>query len=200
MLGVGVVAIALTGVIFNQSRKEIARVFHLPPIGRDLKNYDKPLTQMIGVSPIDKNRISLLVEKSKYRLTVYYGERAVKSYPIVLGGNPTDDKRQEGDSCTPEGRFRIIKAYPHDRWSKFLWLNYPTRDSWAKHNKAKLAGKISQEASIGSEIGIHGVPSGCDNYITTGMNWTAGCISLKIKDIDEIYTVVQAGSDVEIVR
>ncbi|MGL5065025.1 MAG: hypothetical protein ACRC62_34080, partial [Microcoleus sp.] len=42
----------------------------LPP--DNLLNYDKPLTQILGApDKLDQTRISILVEKSKYKLTLY---------------------------------------------------------------------------------------------------------------------------------
>jgi murein L,D-transpeptidase YafK len=60
------------------------------------------LQDLLG-SDFKKERVSILVEKSKYKLTVLYDEQPVKSYPIVLGGSPAGDKRVEGDRKTPEG-------------------------------------------------------------------------------------------------
>ena len=54
----------------------------------DLLNYETPLVQLISEKPLRKSRIALQVEKSRYRLTVLYRGKAVKSYPIVLGANP----------------------------------------------------------------------------------------------------------------
>lgn len=146
-----------------------------------------------------KPRVSLLVEKSKYRLTVYDHDTAVKSYPIVLGGNPAADKLREGDRCTPEGQFQIQDKYPHPSWRRFLWINYPTPDSWRKHRRAKADGKIPPDAAIGGEIGIHGVPEGQDRLIDQRINWTLGCVSLKNADMEELYEVVEKGAPVTIV-
>ncbi|MEG4503466.1 L,D-transpeptidase family protein [Microcoleus sp. F6_B4] len=104
----------------------------------NLLNYDKPLIQILGEpNKLDKNIISILVQKSKYRLTVYDSKKPVKSYPVVFGGNPAGDKLKAGDLRTPEGVFSIKYLYPHESWSKFLWLDYPTKQSWRKHIKAK---------------------------------------------------------------
>jgi hypothetical protein len=134
-----------------------------------LPTNDRPLnpTQPLQVllKDADKSKVSILVEKSKYRLTVFYQLQPVKSYAIVLGSNPTGDKRSQGDKKTPEGIFRIRDRYPHPDWSRFIWLNYPTGQSWRKHFQAKLAGKLSWFLPIGDEIGIHGVPNGGDHLI-----------------------------------
>jgi murein L,D-transpeptidase YafK len=164
---------------------------------KNILNYDKKLSSLIK-SPINKDRINILVEKSKYILTIKYNDKAIKQYPVVLGSDPVNDKLYEDDSRTPEGKFKIKMLYPHKRWSKFLWLNYPTIDSWKKHNNAKKKGLIEQSAGIGGEVGIHGPPKGKDYLIDDGTNWTAGCISLKQKDVDEIYKYCQIGTTVEI--
>jgi hypothetical protein len=62
----------------------------------DLLNYETPLGDLLE-SPVDKDRISLLIEKPQYRLTVLYDGRPVKQYPVVFGGNPVDDKLRQGD-------------------------------------------------------------------------------------------------------
>ncbi|MCL1473871.1 L,D-transpeptidase family protein [Argonema antarcticum] len=175
-----------------------ANITHPRLADNQLLNYDKQITQILGKDKNDKNKISILIEKSKYRLIIYYDKQPVKSYPVVFGANPVDDKLKEGDKRTPEGRFKIKDLYPHPAWSKFLWLDYPNKYSWRKHFQAKLSGKINWDNSIGGEIGIHGTPN--DDFIQKGSNWTLGCISLKNQDVDEIYRFVQQGTEVEIIR
>jgi murein L,D-transpeptidase YafK len=164
----------------------------------DLLNYHRSLSDLAGPGGVDRKQVSLRIEKTQFRLTVYVAGKPLKAYPIVLGRNPTDDKLREGDGCTPEGRFRIKAMYPHRAWSKFLWLDYPTADSWRKFNTAKRQGLIPKRAAIGGEIGIHGVPDRNDRLIDTRTNWTLGCISLKTADIEELYGVVRRGTVVEI--
>lgn len=118
----------------------------------------------------------------------------------MFGTNPIDDKLMEGDRCTPEGIFNIKSKYPHKSWSKFIWIDYPTKESWAKHNEAIEKGFIPRDSKIGGEVGIHGVPANCDYAIDNRQNWTWGCISLKNKDINEIYDVVNSGTIVRIVK
>jgi murein L,D-transpeptidase YafK len=172
--------------------------YHLPLHESTLINRDRSLAELLG-NNIDKNRISILVEKSKYRLTIYRDRVAVKAYLVVFGDNPTGDKLKEGDRRTPEGIFHLQDLYAHPQWSKFLWLDYPTADSWRKHLAAKKAGKIPWYSSIGSEVGIHGVPANSDRSIDVRLNWTWGCVSLKNRDIDEIYQFTHKGTLVEIV-
>jgi lipoprotein-anchoring transpeptidase ErfK/SrfK len=148
---------------------------------------------------VAKSSISIFIEKSKYRLTIYRDKQPLKSYPIVLGDSPTGDKFNEGDRRTPEGIFQVKALYPHSQWSKFLWFDYPNLASWRKHLSAKQTGIIPWYKSIGRDVGIHGVPVNSDKLIDLQDNWTWGCISLKTADINEIYAVSRSGTLVEIV-
>lgn len=161
-----------------------------------LVNTDHSLAKLIDSLKISVKDIYILIDKSDYTLSVIAADQRIKDYPVVFGPNPTDDKRMEGDKCTPEGTFHIVSKYPHKSWNKFLWLNYPTSESWAKHRKAKQEGSIPSDAKIGGEIGIHGVPAGMDALIDAGRNWTLGCISLKNKDVDEIYPYITEQTDI----
>lgn len=156
-----------------------------------------PEQQLADLLPVNA-KINIKIDKSDYKLYVFHKDTLVKSYPVVFGGNPIDDKRMQGDQCTPEGSFKINSKYPHKSWSKFIWLNYPTSDSWEKHNAAKKEGLIPKNAKIGGEIGIHGVPKGMDFLIDIKQNWTLGCISLKNKDINEIYPFIDQNTPIKI--
>lgn len=164
----------------------------------DYYNYEIPLSKLIDSLDINPNSIRVLIDKSDYKLSILTQNKIIKEYPVVFGGNPNDDKLMEGDQCTPEGIFHIVSKYPHKEWSKFIWLDYPTKDSWEKHNKAKDEAKIPRDAKIGGEIGIHGVPAGFDTAIDLRQNWTLGCISLKNKDINEIYPYFNEETIIEI--
>ncbi len=174
-------------------------VYHQPLAGNNSINKNRSLTTILG-DRIDKQQTSILIEKSKYRLTIYQNRQPIKSYPIVLGDHPTGDKFIEGDRRTPEGIFHIKDMYPHPQWSKFLWLDYPTAYSWKKHLAAKQTGKIPWYATIGRDVGIHGVPTNGDAMIDQQVNWTWGCISLKTADVQEIYQASQPGTLVEILH
>lgn len=159
---------------------------------------DVDLGARIDSLGLDSSDIFLTISKTDYSLQVMADSLLLKSYPVVFGGNPVDDKLQQGDQCTPEGIFHIRSKYPHRKWSKFIWIDYPTADSWRKHQEAKANGEIPASAKIGGEIGIHGVPSGTDAIIGSRYNWTLGCISLRNEDVDEIYPFVKVGTEVRI--
>ncbi len=182
-------------------------IFEMPCItdcearaANEFLNKDKAIADLINLKKLDKKAIKLVVEKSKYKLTVYYQKKPIKSYAIVLGGNPKDDKLRQGDKRTPEGIFRVKDLYYHSEWSKFIWLDYPNQDSWRKFTQAKARGEVTEKDGIGDEIGIHGVEKGNDWLIDRKINWTLGCVSLKNKDVDEIYSLLQKGTTIEILH
>lgn len=161
-------------------------------------NYGLPIAKLIDSLGLQQASLSLLIDKSDFKLSILSDTVILKEYPVVFGGNTVDDKLMEGDQCTPEGIFYMRSKYPHKSWSKFIWINYPTEESWVKHNKAKKDGLIPGNANIGGEIGIHGVPKGMDKYIDIQYNWTLGCISLKNKDINELYPYITNTTIIEI--
>jgi len=161
-----------------------------------LYNYSAPIQLVIDSLEINQRDIFVLIDKSDYKLTLKTDQYILKEYPAVFGGNPEDDKRMEGDQCTPEGTFKIRDRYPHKNWSKFIWIDYPNDSSRIKFYNAKKDGKIPNDARIGGEIGIHGVPESYEYAIAMKYNWTLGCISLKNDDINEIYKVVKIGTKI----
>ena len=170
---------------------------HQPTDPKTWLNRDRPLRELLPTA-INSSQTSILIEKSKYRLTLYYNQQSIKSYPVVFG-DPVGDKLREGDRKTPEGIFKLRDLYPHPEWSKFLWIDYPNATSRQKHCQARSQGTIPPNVGIGGEVGIHGVPAGRDAWIDQRVNWTLGCPALKNQDVDEIYAVVQVGTTVEIV-
>jgi len=165
-----------------------------------LLNEDRKVADLIDLKKLDKKLIEIVVEKSQYKLTVYYQKKPIKSYAIVLGANPKDDKLREGDKRTPEGLFKVQELYYHSEWSKFILLDYPTQDSWRKFLQAKKRGEVTTQDGIGGEIGIHGVEKGKDWLIDRKINWTLGCVSLKNDDVDEIYSLLQRGTTIKILH
>ncbi|MGO9620706.1 MAG: L,D-transpeptidase family protein [Desulfobaccales bacterium] len=130
----------------------------------------------------------IVVHKLSRQLTFYQGITPLKSYPIVLGNDPYNDKLCQGDTCTPEGVYRVRAKYPHSRWDAFIWLDYPNTQNWLKFARAKEAGRLPPDAEIGGQVGIHGTEDPLRNL--SGVNWTHGCISLQNHDLEEIYPLV----------
>ncbi len=147
----------------------------------------KKLQDIVKELKPPKSELKVVIDKSDYTLSVYHKDKHLITYPCVFGFNAVDDKSREGDGCTPEGTFKIRSMYAHKSWSYFIWIDYPNATSWERFRKRKAEGKIPSNATIGGEVGIHGVPDGRDDLIDSKTNWTLGCISLKTSDITDLY-------------
>jgi len=158
----------------------------------------KPLTpeQQLVQDILKKNGFSqkgltptvIVVNKLSRRLTLYRHLTPLKTYPIVLGADPYNDKLCQGDHCTPEGVYRIVSKYPHHKWSRFILLDYPNQQNWLKFAKAKKSGKLPPQVDIGGQVGIHGTEDDSKNL--RGENWTKGCISLLNQHVEELYSQI----------
>ena len=158
------------------------------------------LEQKVTNMGMSKKDVVIYINKMQHKLTLKADTMVLKEYKCVFGANPIDDKEFEGDYCTPEGTFHIKAKYPHNQWSKFMWIDYPNEESWKKFDANMRMHKISSRARIGGSVGIHGVPNHKDFIIDKGENWTLGCISLKTSDIDEIYNFIDVGTKVVITK
>jgi lipoprotein-anchoring transpeptidase ErfK/SrfK len=143
-------------------------------------------------------QVRIIVDKSSYELYVYDSQGWFATYPVVFGNNSLDDKKMEGDKNTPEGSFRIVNKRVHDKWDRFMGLDYPTRESLAKFTARKKRGEIPSSASPGGGIGIHGTWPNEDYQIDRFKNWTNGCISLKNEDVKDLYSYVPIGTEIVI--
>ena len=149
-----------------------------------------------AVGPV--GNIAIIVDKSDYSLSVYDDKGWYATYPVVFGNNSLEDKKMEGDKNTPEGSFRIVNKKVHDKWFRFLALDYPTKDSWDKFKQRKQSGEIPASASIGGGVGIHGTWPHEDFVIDRYKNWTMGCVSMKNSDVLDIYSYTPVGTSVTI--
>jgi lipoprotein-anchoring transpeptidase ErfK/SrfK len=114
----------------------------------------------------------------------------------VFGNNSLSDKKMAGDNNTPEGTFHIISKRIHEKWDRFMALDYPTQESIEKFKGRKERGEIPANARIGGGVGIHGTWPHEDFVVDRYKNWTMGCISMKRADVEEIYNFSPAGTKV----
>jgi lipoprotein-anchoring transpeptidase ErfK/SrfK len=142
--------------------------------------------------------VSITIDKSNYELYVYDAKGWYATYPVVFGNSTLDDKKMEGDRNTPEGTIRIVNKRVHEKWDRYMGLDYPTQESIYKFNERKRRGEIPSSARPGAGIGIHGVWPHEDFVIDRYKNWTNGCISLKNSDVEELYRFIPVGTPVTI--
>ena len=134
----------------------------------------------------------IVVYKSKRKMLVYSGDVLVKKYHISTGLR-SGKKTIVGDLKTPEGDYYINGRNPYSSCYKNLGISYPNKDDIAK---AKRLGK-----NPGGQIKIHGTKNGRkDGHKYMKRNWTAGCIAVSNKDMEELYNMIETGTVIKIYR
>lgn len=147
------------------------------------------LAAMRPVGPvIDK----IVVEKGKRTLTLMAEGRAVKSWPIALGWEPTGHKEYEGDGRTPEGWYVIDYRNDESIYYRSLRISYP--------NASDRASAYSRGRSPGGDIYIHGQPTTMKSSLRakTMKDWTAGCIAVSNDAMDQLWSLIEVGTPIEI--
>jgi len=134
----------------------------------------------------------LVVFKSARRLGLY---RAIDgkpvllhSYDVDLGFAPRGDKSQQGDGRTPEGTYFINRRNENSRYHLSLGISYPDVKDVAEAN--------AKGVDPGGDIFIHGGP--IDLRTRFKPDWTAGCISVTDREIEEIWAMVPLGTPIAI--
>ena len=108
-----------------------------------------------------------------------------KSYKIGLGASPVGKKTRQGDGKTPEGLYFIDRKNPKSKYYLSLGISYP--------NKNDISAAKAQGHAPGGNIFIHGQDNKPHFF---KRDWTSGCVSMKNKDIAEIYRLVSIGTPV----
>ncbi|MDV7270526.1 L,D-transpeptidase family protein [Thioclava sp. A2] len=133
---------------------------------------------------------SVQVFKAKRRMYLLSEDQKVlRKYRIGLGGNPVGHKQFEGDSKTPEGTYIIDRRNPNSAYYLSLGISYP--------NSVDRAYAAAQGKKPGGDIFIHGEERKSSGR---GRDWTAGCIAVKNREIEEIYAMVGNGTPIHIFR
>ena len=129
----------------------------------------------------------VLVNKGARRMFLLNEDRLLEHYRVDLGFAPKGHKQFEGDGKTPEGRYVIDRRNPDSAYHLSLGISYP--------NQADIAYARAHGRSPGGDIFIHGEAT------TLGLikpDWTAGCISVKNREIEDIYAMVRNGTPITI--
>ena len=185
-------AILLTSVLLGTG----FLVFNTSPTSH--KEKSTGATKRLNAANGPVGSVSITIDKSDYELSVYDSKGWYATYPVVFGNNTLEDKKVAGDKNTPEGSFKIVSKRVHEKWDRFMAIDYPTNESWEKFRQRKEKGEIPSSASIGGSIGIHGTWPNEDFVIDKYKNWTLGCISMKCSDVEELYTYTPIGTKVTI--
>lgn len=142
--------------------------------GSKIRQYDGPAVTSVQVHKADR------------KMYLLNGNRVLKQYDIGLGFSPVGDKLFEGDGRTPEGAYYVNRVNPKSRYHLSVGISYPNEQD---RQMAFVAGK-----EPGGDIFIHGKGS----YRGDVRDWTAGCIAVTDKEIEEVFSMVHVGTPIYI--
>jgi murein L,D-transpeptidase YafK len=157
----------------------------------------------------------LVVDRQNYTLGLYEESVLIKNYRVSFGKSVHTPKSRAGDKATPVGVYKICKIDTVNKYHKFFQINYPNLED---ATNALRKGWISQKEFndikfqyyyegctrfnniLGGNIGIHGI--GELDYVFKNLpfvfNWTNGSIAMSNENIDELYSVIKIGTEVDI--
>lgn len=127
---------------------------------------------------------AIQVQKSARKMYLLHDNTVLKDFDIALGGVPEGHKQFEGDGKTPEGTYFISHKNGRSEFHLSLGISYPNDED---RKFAAAEGKPP-----GGDIFIHGGPPRRPNRL----DWTAGCIAVKDREIEVIYSMVKPGTPI----
>lgn len=145
----------------------------------------------------------VVVRKSKRNLAVCKAGANVDNFQVGLGFGPVGDKVQQGDGKTPEGVFYIPRVVPDSTYYKAFLLSYPDKDDGARGLSMGIITQAEkdqidsaqdacleppQSTKLGGAVELHGNGGSQD--------WTAGCIAVEDKQIDQLWGVLGVGDTI----
>lgn len=129
---------------------------------------------------------SVVVQKARRQMFLLHGQTVLKSYDFELGFAPVGHKQFEGDGKTPEGTYRIDRKNPNSSFYLSVGIDYP--------NAQDRAAAQAMGRSPGGDIFIHGTP----RRFLRQQDWTAGCIAVRDREMEEIYAMIEIGTPIHL--
>ncbi len=134
----------------------------------------------------------VVVNKTQRKLMLMRDEQVLRSFDIALGLEPAGHKLREGDSRTPEGRYRLIERNTNSDFFLSILISYPDQQD---RDRARRKG-----VAPGGQIMIHGQPNQPKHneefYRLT--DWTNGCIAVSNSDMVDIWLMTDVSTPIRI--
>lgn len=149
----------------------------------------------------DYNVDEVRVYKTRHRMEMLYDGKVTKVYAVMLGKGGMAPKRQEGDKRVPEGKYILDYKNPYSKFYRSIHITYP--------NKEDIERARELGVNPGGEIFLHGMP----NYYTDlqgiltqealniafpMIDWTAGCVAVSNKEMQEIWENIEVPTPITI--
>jgi murein L,D-transpeptidase YafK len=134
----------------------------------------------------------IIIHKKARTLELMHTGQVLKTYKIALGGEPLGPKNRQGDHRTPEGMYVVDSRNARSQFHRSLHISYPNT---ADRERARKLG-----VPPGGDIFIHGLPNGYGfvGAAHRARDWTDGCVAVTDQEIEEIWTLVNNDTPVEI--
>ena len=129
----------------------------------------------------------VVIHKGARVMELWHHDTLLRSFEVQLGRNPIGHKEREGDGRTPEGEFIVDRRNPRSSFHLSLGINYPRPEDVARAQELGV--------SPGGDIFIHG--RGPRHRWARG-DWTDGCIAVRDREMEVIYSMVRDGTAVTI--
>jgi len=171
---------------------------------------DIKLEEQVSISNIKKDTYSwrlndelftasmaskVVIIKSKRVMVLFdENEKILSRHRISLGKNNVGTKLKQGDYKTPEGIYRVIDKRSDKVYYKEILISYPNEEDKARSRSLGF--------STGGGITIHAQPNwnwdGHGNDFTLSKDWTEGCIAITNEGMDNIWSMIELGTIIEI--
>ena len=135
---------------------------------------------------------SVVVKKRERKLYLLKDGKRYRTYDVRLGPNPVGHKLKRDDGRTPEGVYVVTTKNENSKFYKSISLSYPNKPDL---EQAQLIG-----IGLEDEIMIHAQPNGLGWAwrLLRLWDWTDGDIAVNNQDMDEIWELVESGTQIEI--
>jgi len=175
---------------------------------------EKTLAKEMKLKNIETLRdIKVVINKSQYTLELYSGDILVKNYKAVFGKTRRRIRHSALDKVTPTGRYYVCSKDSVTEFHRMIVLNYPNlhdlaiqlKDGYLTREEfLEFREELNTNNCIGKRnikfgtIGIHGI--GYFDIVFSNLpfrfNWTNGSVAVNNDDIEELYSVMEHGTEV----
>ncbi|MEM6812077.1 MAG: L,D-transpeptidase family protein [Pseudomonadota bacterium] len=181
----------LSGCVTTTTQAPDPEGYPPPQAFNSYKVYKKPPPLTV---PDSQKADFVLVQKSQNKMFLKRDGRVLRSYSISLGQNPVGPKLERGDLRTPEGRYYLNYKNDDSQFYRSIHISYP--------NEYDIARAERRGVDPGDAIVIHGLPNDIRDRDIEGYlspkNWTEGCIAVRNSEMDEIWSMVDLDTPIEI--
>jgi murein L,D-transpeptidase YafK len=134
----------------------------------------------------------MIIEKSSRTLMLLHNGEPVRTYRVALGSAPKGHKRSRATSARRKGVVQVDFRNANSGFYRALRISYP--------NEADRVRALEAGLEPGGQIMIHGLKNGQGWLGARHLadDWTDGCIAVTNAEIDEIWSLVDLGTPVEI--